>query len=167
VGDGAVVGQSVFAPANTIVTLKSKLGTVITLKPNAVIALEATTGGFESLHMRAGETEIANTKETTIHVGQGSGTGVFSIGDSHPTLRYMPLPVDYRAFKSKSVTPEEVVIEFFIDHDGGVQLPKIVSAKDQALGWAAATAMRRWVFDAPKRNGQPIYVRHQLAFEFK
>ena len=61
---------------------------------------------------------------------------------------------------------EDVIIEFFIDPDGGVQLPRIVSAKNKERGWAAATALKRWIFEVPKVNSKPVFVRRELALAF-
>jgi TonB family protein len=36
----------------------------------------------------------------------------------------------------------------------------------EAFGWAAATAVERWVFDPPKRGGQPVDVRVTIPFQF-
>ena len=84
--------------------------------------------------------------------------------DKRPAARYQPPPVDARA---ADAPPENVIIEFFIDPDGGVQLPAIKSAKNVELGWAAATAVKRWIFERPTANGKPVFVRRELQFEFK
>ncbi|MEO8101874.1 MAG: energy transducer TonB, partial [Betaproteobacteria bacterium] len=46
--------------------------------------------------------------------------------DSPPKVRYQTQPVDPRPPTTNVEPSEEVVIEFFIDPDGGVQLPRIV-----------------------------------------
>jgi TonB family protein len=58
-------------------------------------------------------------------------------------------------------------IDFIIDRDGRARLPRIVSATDEAFGWAAATAVAQWVFKAPLRGGQPVDVRARIPFNFK
>ncbi|HUR58897.1 MAG TPA: TonB family protein [Opitutaceae bacterium] len=57
-------------------------------------------------------------------------------------------------------------IEFVIDRDGRVRLPRIVSASNPALGWSAATAIGQWVFRAPVRGGQPTEVKVALPITF-
>ena len=85
--------------------------------------------------------------------------------DKRPQPLYQPQPVDMR---TASVVPEEVVtIEFFIDPEGFVQLPRIISANDMNLGWAAATALKRWIFDVPTIKGKPVFARRELKFTFK
>ena len=84
--------------------------------------------------------------------------------DKRPTARYSPSPIDTRASDAPA---EQVVVEFFIDSDGGVQFPAIKSAKTAELGWAAATALRRWIFEQPTVNGKPAAVRREMQFDFK
>ncbi len=85
--------------------------------------------------------------------------------DMRPKILYQPPPVDMRI---GGVLPEEVVtIEFFIDPEGFVQIPRIVAAKDMALGWAAATAIKRWIFEVPTIKGEPVFARRELQFTFK
>jgi TonB family protein len=85
--------------------------------------------------------------------------------DAKPKLLYQPAPFDPVILGESKA--EDVVIEFFIDPDGGVQLPRIVSAVTPSRGWAAATAMKRWIFEVPKVGGKPVYVRRELALGFK
>jgi TonB family protein len=59
------------------------------------------------------------------------------------------------------------VIEFIIDREGRARLPQIISATNEKFGWAAATAVSRWVFKAPLRKGQPVDVRVRIPFSFK
>jgi TonB family protein len=63
-------------------------------------------------------------------------------------------------------TKGRAVIEFIIDRDGRVRLPRIVSATSDALGWPAATALSQWVFERPTRGGQPTEVRVSLPMDF-
>jgi TonB family protein len=58
------------------------------------------------------------------------------------------------------------VVEFVIDRDGRVRLPRIVSATRPSLGWSAATALSQWVFTTPMRGGKPTEVKVQIPIEF-
>jgi len=58
-------------------------------------------------------------------------------------------------------------IDFIVDRDGRARLPRIVSASDEAFGWAAATAVGQWVFKAPVRGGQHVDVVVRIPFNFK
>ncbi len=61
----------------------------------------------------------------------------------------------------------EALIEFIIDRGGRARLPLVVSATDDAFGWAAAAAVSQWVFEPPVRNGQPTDVRVRIPVGFK
>jgi TonB family protein len=60
----------------------------------------------------------------------------------------------------------EAEIAFIIDREGRGRVARIVSATQEEFGWAAATAVERWVFDPPKRGGQPTDVRVTIPFKF-
>ncbi len=61
----------------------------------------------------------------------------------------------------------EALIEFIIDRGGRARLPLVVSATEEAFGWAAATAVSQWVFEPPVREGQPADVRVRIPVAFK
>jgi TonB family protein len=61
----------------------------------------------------------------------------------------------------------EAEIAFIIDREGRCRLVRIVSATHELFGWAAATAVERWVFDPPKRGGQPVDVHVTIPFKFE
>jgi TonB family protein len=58
-------------------------------------------------------------------------------------------------------------IEFILDREGRCRLARIVAASREEFGWAAATAVERWVFNPPKRGGQPVDMRVRIPVEFK
>ena len=47
-------------------------------------------------------------------------------------------------------------VEFIIDRDGRVRLPRVKSATREEFGWAAATAISQWVFERPMRKSEPV-----------
>ncbi len=57
-------------------------------------------------------------------------------------------------------------IEFIIDHDGRVRLPRVVSATRDEFGWAAATAISQWVFEPPMRKGEPVDIMVTIPVSF-
>jgi TonB family protein len=71
--------------------------------------------------------------------------------------RFQPSPIVPDSVMKANV-PARAVIEFVVDHAGHAQLPQIVSATDPSFGWAAATAVARWQFTQPMRNGKPADV---------
>ncbi len=87
--------------------------------------------------------------------------------DKRPKPLYQPQPQDPRLSVNSADPPAAVVVEFYIDHDGFVHLPRIVSAPDPELGWAAVTAVKRWVFEVPTVKGTPVFARRELALEFR
>jgi len=87
--------------------------------------------------------------------------------DAKLVPRYRVSPMYPTALKKNGRPSGQAVIEFVIDRDGRARLPRIVSASDEQFGWAAATAVSQWVFDMPRRNGQPVDVRVKIPFQFK
>jgi TonB family protein len=86
--------------------------------------------------------------------------------DAKPKALYQPPSYDPQPLEAGKSQKETVVVEFFIDSDGAVQFPRVVSAKDMERGWAAATAMKRWIFEVPKVKGNAVAVRREIAFIF-
>ncbi len=60
----------------------------------------------------------------------------------------------------------EALIEFFIDEEGLVQLPRIVSATDPSFGYAGAQAISRWRFAPPTKDGKGVIVKARMPFVF-
>jgi TonB family protein len=80
--------------------------------------------------------------------------------------RYQVSPV-YPAARAGEKPAGEAQISFIIDRDGRARLARVISATREDLGWAAATAVERWVFDPPRRGGQPTDVRVSIPFNFE
>lgn len=57
-------------------------------------------------------------------------------------------------------------VEFFVDTDGKVQLPRIVSSSAPAFGYAVVQAVSSWRFEPPKRGGKPVVVRASMPIDF-
>ncbi len=79
--------------------------------------------------------------------------------------RFMPSPLVPEALRATTV-PLEAVIEFVVDHAGHAQLPQIVSATNPEFGWAAATAVARWQYTTPSKNGRAVDVRVRVPLRF-
>ena len=58
-------------------------------------------------------------------------------------------------------------VEFIIDREGAVHLPRIVSASEPEFGWAAATAVIRWKFAPPLKAGEPVDTRVRVQLDFR
>jgi TonB family protein len=85
--------------------------------------------------------------------------------DSLPMALYKPRPA-YPPHLLKEGIGDRVMIEFFIDEDGLVQLPRIVESKNDELAWIALTALSRWHFEPPLRHGRPTVTRIKLPINF-
>jgi TonB family protein len=82
-----------------------------------------------------------------------------------PIYRLAPFYPD--ALRTAGKPAGKAVIEFIVDQEGRVRLPRIVSATDKAFGWSAANAISQWVFEVPRRKGVPTDVRVLVPFQFK
>jgi TonB family protein len=67
---------------------------------------------------------------------------------------------------AKANVKATALVEFVIDHAGHAQLPRIISATDTDFGWAAATAVARWQYNQPMKNGKPVDVIVQVPLVF-
>lgn len=67
--------------------------------------------------------------------------------------------------KKEGITGE-VSVEFFIDEEGRVRAPRILSASDPRLGQIALNAVWNWRFEPPVRRGKPVTVRAVQTFKF-
>jgi TonB family protein len=67
----------------------------------------------------------------------------------------------------KNCSEGSATIEFLIDEEGRVRLPRIVTATEPAFGYAAVQAASRWRYEPPKRAGRPVIVRGRETIHFK
>jgi TonB family protein len=107
-----------------------------------------------------------------------SGDDLLWLEKKHPerivaasALDARPKPVSQRApvfpvSVAADVTTGEAVIEVLVDEDGHARLPRIVSATDEAFGYAAMQAAAAWWFEPPLVGGKPVVVRVRLPFRF-
>jgi TonB family protein len=79
--------------------------------------------------------------------------------------RFTPSPVVPESVRAANVRAE-AVIEFVVDHAGHAQLPRIISATNPEFGWAAATAVGRWQYSTPVKNGRAVDVRVRVPLVF-
>jgi len=57
-------------------------------------------------------------------------------------------------------------VEFFVDHNGDVQLPRIVSCSAPEFGYAAVQAIATWRYTVPRKGGKPVTARATIPLEF-
>lgn len=60
----------------------------------------------------------------------------------------------------------EALVEIIIDREGRVRLPRVRSASHPDFGWAAATAVSRWLFETPRQAGEPVDVQVAIPLKF-
>jgi TonB family protein len=60
----------------------------------------------------------------------------------------------------------EAEVEFIIDGEGRVVLPRVISASAPEFGYAAAQATTTWRFEPPTSGGKPAFVRARVPFTF-
>jgi TonB family protein len=58
-------------------------------------------------------------------------------------------------------------VEFLIDKEGKVRLPRIKSASDPAFGHAAVQTVAHWLFEAPRAGGKTTITRVQVPVNFE
>ncbi len=63
-------------------------------------------------------------------------------------------------------TKGEALVEFLIDEEGRVRLPRIVSASEVPFGYAAVQGVAAWRFEPPTRGGRPAVVRVRVPITF-
>jgi len=85
--------------------------------------------------------------------------------DARPALLSQRSPVFPSGLIGK-VAAGKAVVEFFIDHDGNVQLPRVVSATDPAFGYAAVQGVALWRFAPLTSHGKSVAVRAQVPINF-
>ena len=58
------------------------------------------------------------------------------------------------------------MVDFIVDEEGYVRLPRIVSASAPDFGYSAVQAVSQWRFEEPKVNGKPAAVSVRAPFSF-
>lgn len=80
----------------------------------------------------------------------------------HPYVQNRPAPDWVPAEKAHG----RVVIDYFIDPQGDVLIPAVVSAPNPELGAFAAQTVQGWVFAQPRQNGQAITAHATAALDY-
>lgn len=60
----------------------------------------------------------------------------------------------------------QALIEFLVDEDGRARLPRIVSASEEAFGYAAMQSVASWRFNPPTRGGRAVVARAKVPVNF-
>lgn len=60
----------------------------------------------------------------------------------------------------------EATVEFLVDEEGRARLPRVVSATEEAFGYAAVQGVSTWRFEPPTRGGRAAVVRARAPVRF-
>jgi len=85
--------------------------------------------------------------------------------DAQPQL-LSPHPPAFPSALLGQAAGGQAVVEFLIDRDGNVQLPRVVAATDPAFGYAAVQGVSEWKFAPPTSHGHPVDVRARIPIIF-
>lgn len=75
-------------------------------------------------------------------------------------------PPVYPTALEKAGQAGEAIIEFYIDKNGDVQLPRVISATAPEFGYSAVQAVATWRFEPGWKSGKPVVVRAQIPVTF-
>lgn len=64
-------------------------------------------------------------------------------------------------------TEGSVVVDYYIDADGRVRMPLILSSDDDAFTQSVLLAITEWRYAVPRREDQPVMTRVWRRFDFK
>jgi len=64
------------------------------------------------------------------------------------------------------LTEGDAVVEFLIDTEGKVRLPRIVSGTHPSFGYRAVQTVANWRYEPPMSQGKPVVTRVRIPFHF-
>jgi len=113
------------------------------------------------------EARVNDSAQHLLQLVTSGAPGIATLKDLDAPLvpRYRPTPVYPPELKDAGVGGN-ARIEFLVDRDGAAQLPRVLSADNPQFGWAAVTAVSRWRFDPPLRNGRAVDVQAEVPVVF-
>lgn len=107
-------------------------------------------------------------------------TGMLSLEKKSPNkilgankLDAMPKPISMRkapfplAARLANLSAGEATVEFLIDTDGKVRLPRILSSTHPSFGYIAVQTVANWLFEPPKAGGKAVVTRAKIPMHFK
>jgi TonB family protein len=93
-------------------------------------------------------------------------TPTFQQLDQSPKALVQNMPVYPAALRERGVEGR-VSLTFYVDQDGRVRMPRIMTADAPEFGEAALAAVSQWQFEQPLRKGRPVVAREQWTFQFR
>ena len=132
-------------------------------QPKAV--LSKTERAFEP---KAGEAGPAAAELAMLERERKQPQTIVSPKNLDAPLRAVTQPAPVFPFAATAdVKTGEALIEFIVDEEGTVRLPRIHQASGPAFGYAAVQAAAAWRFEPPSAGGKPAAVRARIPFKFK
>jgi TonB family protein len=89
----------------------------------------------------------------------------FSHLDQTPALVQQTTPEVPEALRAR-ISEGTAVVKYFVDTNGRVRLPTVISASEPALGDAALAAIRQWRYEPPRIDGKPVIALERHSFHF-
>lgn len=80
---------------------------------------------------------------------------------------YAPSPVFPAEYRTKDAAPQRILVEFYVDKQGEVQLPHVIKADNEDLAWIALSTVSRWLFEPPTIKGKPVDVVAKVPVVFE
>ena len=77
--------------------------------------------------------------------------------------RQPPFPL---AARQENLTEGKAVVEFLIDTEGKVRLPRIISSTHPSFGYMSVQTVANWRYEPPKSGGKPVVTRVRVPFNF-
>ena len=85
----------------------------------------------------------------------------------HPPKLLHTIPPKYPKALGDQGISGVIAMEFFIDELGRVRMPVPLGDAHPILAGLAATALKLWEFEPPKRRGRPVLVSAMTQFKFE
>ena len=86
--------------------------------------------------------------------------------DAKPKRIVMRQPQFPLAAFAAGLTEGQAVVEFLVDTEGKVRLPRIVSSTHPSFGYRAVQTVANWRYEPPKSGGKPVVTRVRVPFIF-
>jgi TonB family protein len=90
----------------------------------------------------------------------------FSHLDAMPRAVRQPHPEFPLALRER-VAQGNALVKYFVDTEGRVRLPVVVTASAPEFGEAALAAVRQWRFEPPRIDGKPVVALERQFFQFE
>ena len=120
------------------------------------------TGGVVSLAAAPRTRGNAASQTTSTHRLGSSVVGRDEL-DLAPQALAQPVPVLPPAAAADGPA-EALRVSFFIDEQGRVRVPSIVTAVDPVVADAVLAALELWRYEAPRKGGQTVAAMNEVAF---